>query len=126
LVDEGCATPRDAALFLERGAVALSAKPGRVGVRAARAIARQAEAAGARTVAGFNGESSLGALLGLQQVAAVPERSRVAPAELTFFLLLREQVLAEALEIRDGAVTLPGASDLAGLVDWDRVRRFAL
>jgi L-alanine-DL-glutamate epimerase-like enolase superfamily enzyme len=126
LVDGACVTRRDAALFLERGAVALSAKPGRIGVREARAVAWEAETAGARTIAGLHAESALGTLLGLQQAAAVPERSRAAPAELTFFLLLREQVLAEPLEIRGGAVTLPGAHDLAGLVDWDRVRRYAL
>jgi L-alanine-DL-glutamate epimerase-like enolase superfamily enzyme len=126
LVDGGCVTRQDAALFLARGATALAAKPGRVGLTEARAIAGLAEAAGARTVAGLYAESALGALLGLQQAAAVPAQGRAAAPELTFFLHLADQVLAEPLEIRDGAVTLPESSDLAGLVDWERVRRYAI
>jgi L-alanine-DL-glutamate epimerase-like enolase superfamily enzyme len=126
LVDGGCVTRQDAARFLACGARALSAKPGRVGLTEARAIADLAEAAGARTVAGLYAESALGALLGLQQAAAVPPRSRAAAPEQSFFLHLADQVLAAPLEVRYGAVMLPGASDLAGLVDWERVRRYAI
>lgn len=126
LVDGGCVTRQDAVRFLARGATALSAKPGRVGLTEARGIAGLAEAAGARTVAGLYAESALGALLGLQQAAAVPARARVAAPELTFFLHLADQVLAAPLEIRDGAVTLPETSDPVGLVDWERVRRYAI
>ena len=126
LVDEGCQTRADAALFLERGAVALSAKPGRVGLAESREIAGLAQATGARTVVGLYGESALGTLVSLQQAAAIPEAARAAAAEPTFFLLMRDQVLAEPLAVRDGAVTLPPAPGLADLVDWERVRRYAV
>jgi L-alanine-DL-glutamate epimerase-like enolase superfamily enzyme len=126
LVDSGCETREDAALYLERGAVALSAKPGRVGLGESREIARLAQSAGARTVVGLYGESALGALVSLQQAAAIPADARAAAAEPTFFLLMRDQVLAEPLAVRAGAVTLPPAPDLTGLVDWDRIRRYAV
>jgi L-alanine-DL-glutamate epimerase-like enolase superfamily enzyme len=126
LVDDGCETREDAALYLERGARALSAKPGRAGLAEAREIARRAEAAGARAVVGLYGESALGTLTSLQLAAAIPAAARAAAAEPTFFLLMRDQVLAEPLAVRDGAVTLPAAADLAALVDWDRVRRHAI
>jgi len=126
LVDSSCVTRQDAALHLERGAAALSAKPGRIGLTEAREIARLAESLGARAVVGLHAESALGTLVSLQQAAAIPARARAAAAEQTFFLVMRDQVLAEPLAIRDGAVTLPPAHDLAGLVDWDRVRRHAL
>jgi L-alanine-DL-glutamate epimerase-like enolase superfamily enzyme len=126
LVDDGCETRKDAGRYLERGATALSAKPGRVGLAEARAVARLAQRAGARAVVGLYAESALGTLVSLQLAAAIPAHARAAPAEPTFFLRMRDQVLAEPLAVRDGAVTLPPVSDLDGLVDWDRVRRYAV
>jgi L-alanine-DL-glutamate epimerase-like enolase superfamily enzyme len=126
LVDSGCATRQDAALYLERGAAALSAKPGRVGLTEAREIARLAQSARATVVVGLYAESALGTLVSLQPAAAIPVPARAAAAEQTFFLVMRDQVLAEPLEIRDGAVTLPEVADLARLVDWQRVRRYAV
>jgi L-Ala-D/L-Glu epimerase len=126
LVDDGCEARADAARYLARGAPALSAKPGRVGLEEARAVANLAASAGARVVVGLYGESALGTLLSLQLAAAIPARARAAPAEPTFFLRMREQVLAEPVAIRGGAVTLPEAHDWNGLVDWDCVRRHAV
>jgi len=126
LVDADCVARRHAARYLERGARALSAKPGRSGLTESREIARLAREAGATTVVGLHAESALGTLINLQQAAAVPSGERAAAAELTFFLGMREQVLADALEVRHGALQLPATADLASLVDWDRVRRYAL
>jgi len=51
LVDRSCASKEDAALYLERGAQALSTKPGRVGLAEARAMAAMALQRSARTAA---------------------------------------------------------------------------
>lgn len=126
LVDSSCVTRQDAALYLERGAAALSVKPGRVGLTEAREIARLARSASATIVAGLYAESALGTLVSLQQAAAIPGEARAAAAEQSFFLVMRDQVLAEPLEVRGGAVTLPEASDLARLVDWEKLRRYAV
>ena len=126
LVDADCVAREHAERYLDRGARALSAKPGRSGLTESREIARVARDAGAAAVIGLYAESALGTLINLQQAAALPPGERAAPAELTFFLGMREQVLADPLDVRAGALTLPASADLAQLVDWDRVRRYAL
>ena len=126
LVDADCVTRAQAARYLERGARALSAKPGRVGLTESRAIAALAHAAGAAAVAGLHAESALGTLINLQQAAAIPAEARATPAELAFFLVLRESVLAEPLAVHDGVVTLPDTADFSRVVKWDAVQRQAL
>jgi L-alanine-DL-glutamate epimerase-like enolase superfamily enzyme len=123
LVDFGCTSLRDAALFIERGASALSVKPGRFGLSQARAMQELALAAGCAPVVGLMGESVLGTLAGLQFAAAVPQP--ILPAELTWFLAMTEQITATTLKIVDGAVDLPDAPSLAALVDWRAVERLA-
>ena len=118
LVDSSCSSLADARLYLERGAQALSTKPGRVGLTETRAIEALAASRGARTTVGIYAESLLGTLVSLQQPGAIP-------AEQTFFLTLTEQVAAVDLPIRDGAVTLPDAPDMAALVDRKALKRFA-
>jgi L-alanine-DL-glutamate epimerase-like enolase superfamily enzyme len=119
LVDRSCASKEDAALYLERGAQALSTKPGRVGLAEARAIAALALQHGAKTAVGIYAESALGTLINLQQPGTMA-------AEQTFFLTLKEQVGTLLPEIRAGKIELPARADLSELVDWGRVRRFAL
>jgi L-alanine-DL-glutamate epimerase-like enolase superfamily enzyme len=118
LVDRSCASREDAALYLERGARALSTKPGRVGLAEARAIAALAAPRGARTAVGIYAESALGTLVNLQQPGQMA-------AEQTFFLAMREQVSTVMPQIRDGRIELPQEADLSRLVDWERIRQLA-
>ncbi|MGH8686909.1 MAG: mandelate racemase/muconate lactonizing enzyme family protein [Burkholderiales bacterium] len=118
LVDRSCASREDAALYLERGAQALSTKPGRVGLAETRAIAALAAPRGARTAVGIYAESALGTLVNLQQPGAMA-------AEQTFFLAMTEQVVTQVPAIRAGRLELPETADLSALVDWERVRKFA-
>jgi L-alanine-DL-glutamate epimerase-like enolase superfamily enzyme len=118
LVDRGCASKEDAALFLERGAQALSTKPGRVGLAETRAIAAMALQRGARTAVGLYAESALGTLINLQQPGPMA-------AEQTFFLTMTEQVTSVVPEIRSGRIELPEEPDSAKLVDWGRVEALA-
>lgn len=118
LVDRSCASKEDAALYLERGARALSTKPGRVGLAETRAIAALADANGAKTAVGIYAESALGTLVNLQQPGAMA-------AEQTFFLTMTAQVSTRVPEIRRGRIALPAQADLAGLVDWEAVRQLA-
>jgi L-alanine-DL-glutamate epimerase-like enolase superfamily enzyme len=118
LVDRSCASKEDAALYLERGARALSTKPGRVGLAQTRAMAAMAALQGAKTALGIYAESALGTLINLQQPGTMA-------AEQTFFLTMTDQVSTLLPEIRDGRIELPAEPDLSRLVDWERVRRFA-
>ena len=118
LVDRSCASKEDAALYLERGAKALSTKPGRVGLAETRAIAAMAAMRGARTAVGIYAESALGTLINLQQPGSMA-------AEQTFFRTMTAQVSTVVPEIRGGMIELPLEADLSTLVDWECVRRFA-
>jgi len=119
LVDRSCASKEDAALYLERGAKALSTKPGRVGLAETRAIAAMAGLRGAKTAVGIYAESALGTLINLQQPGTMP-------AEQTFFLTMTEQVSTLVPGIRGGKIELPAEADLSTLVDWERLKEFAL
>lgn len=119
LVDRSCASSEDAALYLARGARALSTKPGRVGLSETRAIESLARAHGAKTAVGIYAESALGTLVNLQQPGSMA-------AEQTFFLGMTAQVTGFEIAIRAGQVELPAAANLAGLVDWARVKDHAM
>jgi len=119
LVDASCASAADARLYLERGARALSAKPGRVGLSETRAVAALAARAHAKAAVGIYAESLLGTLVSLQLPGSMP-------AEQTFYLTMTDQVAAVELPIRGGCVELPQTADYAALVDWDKVKRFAI
>ena len=124
LVDRNCTSLLDAHAFLDKGSaakVALSTKPGRIGLSEARAINALAASRGAKVAVGLYAESALGTLISLQQAAALPPAQTLVAAEQTFFLELTEQVLALPLSITDGKIGLPQEANLAGAIDWDKV-----
>ncbi len=121
LVDFGCGSLRDAALFIEQQAKALSIKPGRFGSSNARAMQKLAQQAGCAPVVGLMGESALGTLAALQFAAAVPHP--LLPAELTWFLAMTEQITTVTPRIVDGAIDLPECASLASLIDWPALQR---
>ncbi|WP_144637523.1 mandelate racemase/muconate lactonizing enzyme family protein [Bordetella genomosp. 13] len=116
LVDFGMTDARDARLFLERGARALSIKPGRFGLSQAWQMQHLAHAVGADAVAGLMGESALGTWAGLQFASTMPRP--LLPAELTWFLAMREQFIADAPRVVDGEVALPDWASVCERVDW--------
>jgi L-alanine-DL-glutamate epimerase-like enolase superfamily enzyme len=121
LVDFGCTSLRDAGLFLERHAQALSVKPGRFGLTHARAMHARAQQSGCKVVAGLMGESGLGTLAGLQFSSTIADPH--LPSELTWFLAMTRQPVIATPQIRDGILTLPDTPALASIVDWDVVRK---
>jgi len=124
LVDNGCRSAEDAALFLEQGARALSLKLSGTGVTEAQRMAAMAHAQSCAAHVGFIGETSLGALVALQVASALPTRQYSLPAETTFFLTFGEEYVAERIRVEDGRVKLPTSPGLARWVDWERVAAF--
>ncbi len=124
LVDFGCASRRDAALFVERGARALSLKPGRFGLSDTRTMRDLALASGCITVVGLFGESALGTLTALQLAATLPQQS--LPAEVTWFLAMTEQIVKEGIHISNGAVEMPRSAGLADAIDWGKLDALAV
>jgi L-alanine-DL-glutamate epimerase-like enolase superfamily enzyme len=123
-VDFSCTSVRDAALFIEHGARALSIKPGRFGLSDSRKMQRLAVQAGCAPVVGLMGESALGTLAGLQFAATIAKPA--LPAELTWFLAMIEQVSEWMPQIVDGTISLPECASLGELIDWKAVERYAL
>jgi L-alanine-DL-glutamate epimerase-like enolase superfamily enzyme len=122
LVDHDCRSLPEAALFLGRGAEALSVKVGKSGFTESRQIALAAKTRGAKTHVGMLAESSLGALGALQLAAALPDHGKWLPCETSFFLSLPQEFVHTPLAIRNGAVELPDEASFGGFVDWERVR----
>jgi L-alanine-DL-glutamate epimerase-like enolase superfamily enzyme len=121
LVDNGCRSADDAALYLEQGARALSLKLSGTGVTEAQRMAEMAQAADCAAHVGFMGESSLGAMVALQVASALPGRATSLPAETSFFLMFAEEYVTERLVVREGKVRLPDEPGLSRWVDWERV-----
>jgi L-alanine-DL-glutamate epimerase-like enolase superfamily enzyme len=124
LVDSSCASLKDAAQYLERGAKALSVKPGRIGISEAHRIAELAREKGANVCSGMYAESALGTLISLQFSGAL--QAPLVPAEQSFYLMMRDQILHAPLRIEGGCVRLPIAGRIDELVDWDKVARYRL
>ncbi len=126
LVDRSCTAVADAQAFIDKGGIALSTKPGRIGPSEARAINDLAAAHGAKVAIGLYAESALGTLISLQQAAALTPAQTLVAAEQTFFLEMADQVLTETLSIADGRILMPEVADVSSLIDCGKVRRYAL
>jgi L-alanine-DL-glutamate epimerase-like enolase superfamily enzyme len=126
LVDRTCTSALDAAHYIEKGAQALSTKAGRIGFSEAREISALAAAHGARVALGLYAESALGTLISLQYGAAIAPALRLVAAEQTFYLGITEQVVTEMPPVRNGCIELPATADYSKLVDWAKVKRFAV
>ncbi|MBL0419376.1 hypothetical protein JI739_03345 [Ramlibacter sp. AW1] len=121
LVDFPCTSLRDAAGFIAAGARAFSLKPGRFGLSMTRDLLALADQAGALTVVGMFGESALGTWHALSLAAR--QGSHALPAEVTWYLSMREQVVHQVPEIRDGQVRLPESISVAAMLDGERLAR---
>lgn len=122
LIDSAAYDPAHIRPFLERGAEAISVKLSKSGMTTAWSIINRCRAGGAKTHLGFQGESSLGAATALQLAAAMPDRHRWLPAEVTFFLTLPQEFVHAPLVVKDGTITLGDEPGFGLLVDWERVK----
>ena len=122
LVDFGCTSVRDAALYIENGARALSVKPGRFGLSAARTMQQLAIEANCSPIVGLMGESTAGTFAGLQFASTVDRPA--LPAELSGYLAMTEHVTTIVPKVVDGALELPDVACTGALIDWDAVAHF--
>jgi L-alanine-DL-glutamate epimerase-like enolase superfamily enzyme len=120
MVDYFCSGPRDAPVWLDRGARAFSVKPGRIGITEGLDMARLAHSGHADTVVGMFAETPIGTLHTLSFATAC--HSRFA-AESSFFLMFKDSPLKEPLVVKGGTVRLPDESGFAPLVNWELVSK---
>jgi L-alanine-DL-glutamate epimerase-like enolase superfamily enzyme len=126
LVDTHCTASADARAFLAHGAQAISLKPGRLGLTEARRCARIADDHRAHTVVGLFAESDIGTLNSAQLASTRAIDGGGLPAEISFFLMMRESLLAAPLQADNGILLLPDRPSIAELVDWSKVERLQL
>jgi L-alanine-DL-glutamate epimerase-like enolase superfamily enzyme len=120
LVDDGCRSLRDGALFIDAGAQALSVKTMKTGITESLAIAEKAKKTGCKVSVGISAGSSLGAIPALALANALPPETRRIPCEETFFLTAGG-FLNEELKLANGCVQLPSNPGLREAIDWKKV-----
>lgn len=124
LGDESCQTPEDVAREIADGTVHLvSIKLARSGYRNGRAILGACTASRIRPMVGSQGDSGVGTLAALHFCVA-HRATQALPGELSFFLNLGGDLLAEPLAIRGGRLDASEAPGLGVVIDADRLAQF--
>ena len=124
--DESCTRLSDAARELTDGiAQMISIKTARTGFTESRRILGLCEGLSAPVVMGSQGDSMVGTLATLNFGAAF-RLSSLRPAELTNFLELSDDLLAEPLVIADGALRSTDAPGLGVEIDEEKLARYRL
>ncbi|MBV9795967.1 MAG: enolase [Actinobacteria bacterium] len=119
--DESVPTPGDVTRELLGGAAhGVSIKTARTGFTGSHRILAQCEGLGADVVLGNQIDGQLGSLCSLAFGAAFAATSRRA-GELSNFLDMRDDLLAEPLQIRDGVLRVREAPGLGAVIDEDKL-----
>ncbi len=126
LADETVPTLTDAAREVGDGAVRyVSIKVARTGFTASTDIAALVHGHGGRVLLGSQGDSGIGTLASLAFGAAGPLTSAL-PGELSYFLRLADDLLADPLVIADGLLRAPDVPGLGVVIDEDKLSHYRL
>jgi L-alanine-DL-glutamate epimerase-like enolase superfamily enzyme len=124
LGDESCRTLEEVAREVtDRTVHLVSIKTARTGFRLSRNILAYCVAARVRPMSGSQGDSGIGVIAGWHFCAA-HRATQTLPAELSFFLNLADDLLAEPLTIRDGRLALPESPGLGVRIDRSKLVRY--
>jgi L-Ala-D/L-Glu epimerase len=117
-------SPAAAKRYIETGAAgALSVHLRRTGISDSRNVVAMCEAGGIPAIVGTDLESQVGALARVHLRAAIPYLAGW-PAEIQFFERLAGGVLAEPLEITDGAIAVPDRPGFGTTIDEDKLQYY--
>ncbi|HSR09845.1 MAG TPA: mandelate racemase/muconate lactonizing enzyme family protein [Thermodesulfobacteriota bacterium] len=121
--DESCFTPADVADELQLGALGIVlVKVARTGFYRTRKIAHMCREAGIPCMIGSQGDSSIGAAASLH--AAVAFANILFPAEVSYHLRMRGELLRNPPEFRNGELTVPEGPGLGVEIDEAALRKF--
>ena len=124
IADESAVTPADVTReILARSATAVSIKTARTGFTGSRRVHHLAEGLGVEVVMGNQIDGQLGSLCTVAFGAAYQLTSRRA-GELSNFLDMRDDLLTEPLEIRDGELAIRPGAGLGIEIDEDKLAHY--
>lgn len=123
LGDECVTTPTDVKRETELGILRMiNVKPPRSGYYLSRKILHVVEPAGFACIMGTFLETDIGVLMCAHFAAAF--RAFSYPAELTYFLKMKDRLLQDALRVEDGVLYLPDRPGLGADVDDEKLERY--
>jgi L-Ala-D/L-Glu epimerase len=124
IADESAVTPADVTReILGRSATAVSIKTARTGFTGSRRVHHLAEGLGVEVVMGNQIDGQVGSLCTVAFGAAYELTSRRA-GELSNFLDMRDDLLTEPLEIRDGQLAIRPGAGLGLEIDPDKLAHY--
>jgi L-alanine-DL-glutamate epimerase-like enolase superfamily enzyme len=124
IADESAVTPADVTREVLAGAAtAISIKTARTGFTRSQRTHHLAEGLGVEVVMGNQIDGQLGSLCTVAFGAAYPLTSR-RPGELSNFLDMTDDLLAEPLRISDGELVIRPGAGLGADLDPEKVRRY--
>lgn len=123
--DESVFTPQEVAREIELGAIGIiSIKTPRTGYTLSLKIVNMAENAGIPCLMGTQAETGVGTLASAHFGAA--RRNVSYPSEISFFLSLKDDLLAEPVALKDGFIELPKLPGNGAILDEDKIKRYRM
>lgn len=123
--DESVFTPQDVAREIKLGAIGLiSIKTPRTGYTLSQKIINLAEVAGLPCLMGTQAETGLGTLASAHFGAA--HRNVSYPSEISFFLGLQDDLLAEPIRLKDGVIELPQLPGNGAIIDEQKLKKYRI
>lgn len=123
--DESVFTPHDVAREIELGAIGImSIKTPRTGYTLSQKIIHLAEIAGIPCLMGTQAETGLGTLASAHFGSA--HKNVSYPSEISFFLCLKDDLLAEPICLKDGIVELPQRPGNGAVIDEGKLKKYRM
>ncbi len=123
--DESVYTPQDVAREIDLGAIGvICVKTVRTGYSLSLKIFHLAEMAGIPCLLGTAADSGVGTLAAAHLGAA--RRNLPYPSEISFFLRLKDDLLAEPVQIKDGFIILPQRPGNGVILDEAKVKKYRM
>jgi L-alanine-DL-glutamate epimerase-like enolase superfamily enzyme len=123
--DESVFTPQEVAREIELGAIGIiSIKTPRTGYTLSLKIINMAETAGIPCLMGTQAETGAGTLASAHFGAA--RRNVSYPSEISFFLSLKDDLLAEPISLREGMIELPRRPGNGAILDEEKLKKYRM
>jgi len=123
--DESVFTPQDVAREIDLGAIGIiSIKTPRTGYTLSMKIIHLAEIAGIPCLMGTQAETGVGTLASAHFGAA--RRNVSYPSEISFFLCLKDDLLAEPITLKEGVIELPQRPGNGALLDEGKIKKYRM